>query len=196
MDVTRITKNEGTHRDNSQFESSDQPPGNKRVWKGIWDTGTGAQTKDEITFYGVAGERLVAYEMDDSGTLTATSQETYIYFGGKLLKRGNQYVTTDRLGSIGKYYPYGQERPSATSDDKVKFGTYYRDDETGLDYAMNRYHEPGDGRFMTPDPIWVVRVPSDPGSWNRYSYSNGDPVNSYDPSGLVAVHVTGVVTGD
>jgi RHS repeat-associated protein len=93
-------------------------------------------------------------------------------------------VTPDRLGSIGKYFPYGQERPSATTDGKEKFATYFRDSETGLDYADQRYHQPGMGRFMTPDPYSGSASAKDPGSWNRYSYTGGDPVNRSDPGGL------------
>jgi len=85
-------------------------------------------------------------------------------------------VYTDRLGSIGKYYPYGQERPSATTNGTEKFATYFRDAETGLDYADQRYHMPGNGRFLTPDPAGN-------GS-NWYSYVGGDPINNVDPSGL------------
>ena len=91
-------------------------------------------------------------------------------------------MTPDRLGSIGKYFPYGQERPSATTDGKEKFATYFRDSETGLDYAQNRYHQPGMGRFMTTDSAAANR--NDPGSWNRYAYTQGDPVNFNDPKGL------------
>jgi hypothetical protein len=32
------------------------------------------------------------------------------------------------------YFPYGEEKPGATAQDRYKFGTYYRD-TTGLDYA-------------------------------------------------------------
>ncbi len=113
----------------------------------------------------------------------ATQTGTNYYFGGKLIKNATGYVTPDRLGSIGKYFPYGQERPSATTDGKEKFATYFRDSETGLDYADNRYHQPGMGRFMTPDP-YAASGPNDPGSWNRYAYTRGDPVNRGDPSGL------------
>jgi hypothetical protein len=42
----------------------------------------------------------------------------------------------------------------------------------------------------TPDPYRAggaasnsVSNPSDPNSWNRYSYTRGDPVNRYDPVG-------------
>ena len=90
-------------------------------------------------------------------------------------------LAVERL--VGKYFPYGQERPSATTDGKEKFATYFRDSETGLDYADQRYHQPGMGRFMTPDPYAASGGPSDPGSWNRYAYTRGDPVNRIDPGG-------------
>jgi RHS repeat-associated protein len=70
-----------------------------------------------------------------------------------------------RLGSIGKFYPYGVERPSATGNDKEKFTGYYRDASTGLDYADQRYHQPGVGRFMTPDRMQGNSA--DPGAWNN-----------------------------
>jgi RHS repeat-associated protein len=94
-------------------------------------------------------------------------------------------ITTgvDRL--VGKYFPYGQERPSATTDGKEKFATYFRDSETGLDYADQRYHQPGMGRFMTPDPYSGSASANDPGSWNRYAYTRGDPVNRVDPGGTL-----------
>jgi len=89
-------------------------------------------------------------------------------------------IAVERL--VGKYFPYGQERPSATTDGKEKFATYFRDSETGLDYADQRYHQPGMGRFMTTDAAPKVRA-NDPGSWNRYAYTRGDPVNRADPGG-------------
>jgi len=60
---------------------------------------------------------------------------------------------------------------------------YFRDSETGLDYAKNRYHQPGMGRFMSVDPYKKSAGPQDPGSWNRYAYTRGDPVNRRDKGG-------------
>jgi hypothetical protein len=40
--------------------------------------------------------------------------------------------------SIGKFCPYGTERPSATMNDTEKFTGYFRDASTGLDYADQR----------------------------------------------------------
>ena len=99
---------------------------------------------------------------------------------------------TDRLGSVRanangermSYFPYGEERTS-TADGREKFGTYFRDPAAngGLDYADQRYYANAGGRFLTPDPS-TGSAAGDPGSWNKYAYVQGDPVNFADPSGL------------
>jgi len=53
----------------------------------------------------------------------------------------------------------------------------------GFDYADQRFYASSYGRFNTPDPARSSAGPSDPSSWNRYSYTRGDPVNKLDPSG-------------
>jgi hypothetical protein len=40
------------------------------------------------------------------------------------------------------------------------------------------------GRFNSPDPYAASGGPSSPASWNRYSYTRGDPINRLDPRGL------------
>jgi hypothetical protein len=52
-----------------------------------------------------------------------------------------------------------------------------------LDYANQRYYSNQFGRFMTPDPYKASAGPRDPGSWNRFAYVQGDPVNGIDPQG-------------
>jgi RHS repeat-associated protein len=156
---------------------------NLRIWRGN-------ATLDELTVYSM-GQKLGAYNLSvNNGALVATCTGYYEYFGGKLLKNATGYVGQDRLGSIGKFFPYGQER-TATANGTEKFATYTRDAETGLDYAQNRYHSPGDGRFLSPDPYQPSAGPADPGSWNRYAYVGGDPVNGYDPAGLQTITVPG-----
>lgn len=66
----------------------------------------------------------------------------------------------------------------------TRFTGYFRDSETQLDYAKNRYHQPGMGRFLTVDPNRGSARSADPRTWNRYAYTNGDPVNFVDPTGL------------
>ena len=166
-------------------------PGNKRVWRGVWTNGT--LTTDEVTFWSVNGQKLGTYQLAVNYICTvlprvlcmkALQTGTNYYFGGKLIKNAGGYVGADIRGSIGKYYPYGQEKDTvhnpATGE---KFTGYFRDGETSLDYADQRYHLPGQGRFMTPDPYMASGGPADPGSWNRYAYAGGDPVNHKDPTG-------------
>lgn len=47
-----------------------------------------------------------------------------------------------------------------------------------------RYYASSYGRFNTPDPFGGSANVQNPLSWNRYSYTVGDPVNHKDPSGL------------
>jgi RHS repeat-associated protein len=80
------------------------------------------------------------------------------------------------------YFPYGEERTS-TANGTDKFGTYFRDGY-GQDYADQRYYTSNFGRFWSPDPGGIATAnPRNPGSWNRYAYTNGDPANYYDPAG-------------
>jgi hypothetical protein len=53
-------------------------------------------------------------------------------------------------------------------------------------YAMNRHYSSQFMRFTSPDPYQASGGPADPQSWNRYAYVKGDPVNSNDPTGLLA----------
>jgi RHS repeat-associated protein len=102
---------------------------------------------------------------------------------------GGGKVVPDRLGSVGysthsiNYYPYGGEI-TTSNDGRGKFATYWRD-SAGLDYAGQRYYANGIGRFLTPDPGGMGTAnPTNPASWNRYAYVNGDPINHMDPKGL------------
>ncbi|MEV7355120.1 polymorphic toxin-type HINT domain-containing protein [Kitasatospora sp. NPDC091276] len=56
-----------------------------------------------------------------------------------------------------------------------------KDDTTGLTNLGARQYDPVRGRFISPDPILDT---ADPQQWNGYAYSNNNPVNLSDPSGL------------
>src|SRR5207245_5825119 len=115
----------------------------------------------------------------------------YVYFGSKLIQANGTGPLLDRLGSnrnASRYFPYGEEQ-QVTANDKDKFATYYRDQTTGLDYAQNRYYANTLGRFTNPDShAGFTAIPQ---SLNRYAYVQGDPVNFYDPSGLLIQHIDG-----
>jgi len=125
-----------------------------------------------------------------------------VWFGGKMIYEGGSSVYEvgtaagatyhDRVGtnraSGARFYPYG-DQIRGTSNDHEKFATYQRDGFTGLDYADQRYYASAYGRFATADQYMASAGPSDPGSWNRYAYVGGDPVNHRDPRGQYSCNV-------
>ncbi len=46
------------------------------------------------------------------------------------------------------------------------------------------------GALQLRTPYRASGGPSDPGSWNRYAYTRGEPVNNFDPDGLADFSVT------
>jgi RHS repeat-associated protein len=180
---------------NAQFVDYAYDAQNRRIWSwpGTEDT-AGNMINYTVNFYTPGGKKLGAYTLTpafayENGTYTAvldvvpTSNDEY--FGSRRL------ATLDRLGSAGRqgiwegtYYPWGEAKGSSNPKDTWNYATYWQDSVTGLDYANNRYYSNAFGRFITPDPYQASVGPADPGSWNRYAYTRGDPANRNDPSGL------------
>jgi RHS repeat-associated protein len=74
---------------------------------------------------------------------------------------------------------------SAASSMASQFTGKERDAETGLDYFGARYMSAPQGRFMSPDPLYVdLRRLSDPQQINLYSYVRNNPLKFIDPTGL------------
>ena len=159
-------------------------------------------TSREVYYYGPTGllETVWSWTTSSDGGYTFRKVREYNYFAGRRVEMGR---LTDRLGSVRavvstipptmrlasySYYPYGQER-QVTSDEQYKFATYFRE-SNGLDYAGHRYYTSQVGRFLTPDPYGGSGTVSVPGSWNRYAYVEGDPINLFDPNGLTTCWYT------
>ncbi|MBX7470469.1 hypothetical protein K1Y80_30875 [Streptomyces sp. MAG02] len=56
-----------------------------------------------------------------------------------------------------------------------------QDPATGLTNLGAREYQPATGRFINPDPLLDTAQPQ---QWNGYAYSNNNPVNQSDPTGL------------
>ena len=141
-------------------------PDNHRIMKKVAN-GEGAGDT-EITFWSPMGQALGTYILaEDLSTpsVVFVAKREYRYFGSRLLA-----MPTDRVGSIGKYYPYGEQRGTATADEAYKFATYFRDGDSGLDYAVNRYYDSATGRFLSVDPYMGSSPVADPSQWNRYEH--------------------------
>jgi RHS repeat-associated protein len=151
----------------------------KRIVK--WTGGTA-----ELYFYGIDGKKLTTLQCDSN--LNCSSPAYNVSFAGRLVQSKGHTVATDRLGSVRwtagpvgyVYFPYGEER-TISPNDTEKFGTYTRD-SSGQDYADQRYYGVGTGRFWSADSAPASLA--NPGSLNKYTYANGDPVNFNDPRGL------------
>ena len=165
-------------------------PDNKRIYM------NGGGLSEQWTLYGAKGEKLGVFGINNPACPPCGSQFTFapqgmsVWFAGKLIQdssaAGAQPVAQDRLGTNrvngARFRPYGDEITS-TANDREKFGTYTRDSYTGFDYADQRFYASTYGRFNTPDPYQASGGPSDPGSWNRYSYARAIRINAKRPEG-------------
>src|ERR1700757_2170535 len=59
-----------------------------------------------------------------------------------------------------------------------------RDSESGNDYFGARYYGSSMGRFLSPDPLLNSGRPTNPQTWNRYTYGLNNPLRNFDPTGL------------
>jgi RHS repeat-associated protein len=162
---------------------------NKRVWKGT--ISGGSMTAQEVYLYGLDSQKLATYAITaNAGStpyLANSATNLAAFFRSRRVGITTSGTTTafiqNRLGSQGNYYPFGEARGTVPVD-AVGFATYTQDSATGLDYADQRYYANNFGRFMSPDPYKGSGGTKSPSSWNRYSYTRGDPVNSSDHRGL------------
>ena len=61
----------------------------------------------------------------------------------------------------------------------LRFAGQYFDNETQLHYNYFRYYDPQTGRYITSDPIGLA------GGLNTFGYVEGNPLNWFDPDGLI-----------
>ena len=71
-----------------------------------------------------------------------------------------------------------------------KFTGKERDSESGLDWFDTRYFSGAQGRFTSPDEPFNDQDPSDPQSWNLYSYVRNNSLRNVDPSGQDCITAT------
>jgi RHS repeat-associated protein len=161
----------------------------------------GKKTESGVTTYylrsSILGGQVIA-EINASGGWT----RGYVYLGGQLV--AIQYgginlvhqdpVTksqriTDSSGNLSSTLvdldPWGGEtgRSSNQALQPHRYTSYERDGNGGDD-AMMRRHQSSLSRFAQPDPYDGSYDFTDPQSFNRYAYTQNDPVNFVDPSGL------------
>ncbi len=164
----------------------------------VFGTGSG----DPAKFYCWEGGQVIAeYHAGTSSNLVW--DKNYVHLGGRLLATtdsgGTKYHHPDRLGTrlvtdtSGNVateqanLPFGTAlgAESTGTPTNRRFTSYDRSATTGMDYAVNRFYNPAQGRFNQVDPIGMSAASlMDPQSLNLYSYCGNDPINRLDPDGL------------
>ena len=184
-------------------------PGDERLWTIDWTAGAGCETWVETwTLRDFDGTPLRQFRSGGCNDATAdwSFHRDYVYRGGALLAahtpEGLQHFHLDHLGSPriitdanGKtvaehlYFPFGEEATNpAQGAEALRFTGHERDEldaggtTADLDYMHARYFSAHLGRFNSIDP--VGGAPNWPQSWNRYSYTLGNPLKYTDPEGL------------
>ena len=107
---------------------------------------------------------------------------------------GSLAATTDGSGNLtgtNLMTPYGQLMASSTTDPYVYAGLY-QDTEYSGDAAWYRDLSTRQARWLTPDPYNGSYDLMNPQSFNRYMYTNGNPLGTTDPSGEADGWATGI----
>jgi RHS repeat-associated protein len=99
---------------------------------------------------------------------------------------GSTSITTNSSGALVselRYKPWGETRySSGTSPTKYQYtGQYSYQSDFGLLFYNARWVDPVLGRFVQADTI----IPQNQGvqAWDRYAYTNNNPVRYTDPTG-------------
>lgn len=97
------------------------------------------------------------------------------------------------------YLPFGTERRHSAEAPLLRiFALHDVDDETGLIYMGHRWYAPQTGRFLTPDPLYLLqpeKSDGDPAPLQLYAYAGNNPANQVDPEGLSFWSVVGAIVG-
>jgi RHS repeat-associated protein len=83
--------------------------------------------------------------------------------------------------------PFGDNQIcTGTDGSPVHFAMLNWDSESNLQHAWFRQYSTTEGRWSIPDPSGLGAVdPSTPQTWNRYAYVLNNPINLFDPLGLI-----------
>ena len=124
------------------------------------------------------------------GTNPVFQQENgqyYFYHNDHL---GTPQSMTDAAGDIvweATYEAFGKAAvdPDSTIINNLRFPGQYWDEETNLHYNWNRYYDPNSGRYVSKDPLGILK-----GRNHLFAYSQNNSINWIDPYGLLCTKAT------
>ena len=146
------------------------------------------------TFYVWDGVGMLRAEYEVNGPAAVSGVR---YLGTDML--GSARLVTDGAGLVAMrrdYFPYGEEIAASGamgnrslaggyggSGMKQLFTGQERDGISGLDDFGARFLSGAVGRFTSADLPFADQSPTNPQSWNLYSYGRNNPLSGTDPDG-------------
>ncbi len=168
----------------------------------------GAATEIQTSTYLYDNENIV---LEMFTTSSGTEKSFFTHGAGideplALERSGNSnyyYYHADGLGSIVSitddsrnvvqsydYSSYGLATASSDFRNSYQFTAREYDWETGTYFYRARYYDPIDGAFISKDPIGFA------GGINIYAYSENNPTNFLDPSGMATYQINRELGGN
>ncbi|WP_148283070.1 MULTISPECIES: DddA-like double-stranded DNA deaminase toxin [Kitasatospora] len=143
---------------------------------------TAANSLTDTRYYSAPGGISIARTTGPTGASALAYQASDPHGTANVQINVDAAQTTTRRPTDPFGNPRGtQPAPNTWAGDKGFVGGT-KDDTTGLTNLGAREYQPTTGRFLNPDPLLDA---GNPQQWNGYAYSDNDPVNSSDPSGLI-----------
>jgi RHS repeat-associated protein len=122
------------------------------------------------------------------GVVACAGTVTYVYTDAQ----GTPQAEANASGTITAQFDYAPYGSAVASVGPAPNGPGYtghvNDPDTGLVYMQARYYDPGRGGFISVDP--VAPTPGNLFNFNRYDYTNNNPINHTDPDGRCIDGVT------
>ncbi len=109
---------------------------------------------------------------------------------------GAPEAATNENGELvwqASYAPFGAaaiQNQQSNFTLNIRLPGQYLDEETGLHYNRQRYYDPAQGAYLTPDPL------GHPDGPNAYAYVANNPLGWIDPDGLVLFAFDGTENSD
>jgi RHS repeat-associated protein len=207
--LVKVEKTKGTEKRTVTFTYD---PFGRRIGKQMTTVNDGV-TQTQSWSYVYDGDSIaVEIYTDENNTTTKTF---YMQGPGidehLALERGGlfYYFHADGLGSIAAitdvahavvqsydYDSYGMVTPNSGFRNSYAYTGREWDPESGLYFYRARYHDPMEGRFISKDPVAILGniynndYNISPNQYvnsiiNAYAYTDNNPVNFVDPTGLM-----------
>ncbi len=140
----------------------------------VWDRAAGTEQllADGANKYVYGPDGLPLEQITNAGTVT------YLHHD----QLGSTRLITSTAGvniASYSYDAYGTSTATTgTATTPLGYAGEYFDTESGLIYMRARYYDPPTGQFLSRDPLEQI-------TQQPYAYTDGNPINRVDPSGLL-----------